>query len=199
MKDDVAVRIATNAALHQITGILEDDHAILHGCEISLSRRVVTYHEGRRLRQTDYRTRIQAAIQEEGYASQIVALHHNPLPPVIVPDRVYPSPWQDRHTAILFIPDMTGIQDANRVADAIAFARAGGDIVEVVPDSTARTIELTYDRFKLTRRNLEAAIAGVGVGTEPQNYPTGSENAVARGWRSLQEGFPFALFLCQLF
>lgn len=187
MTTPLQARVATNSVLHQVTASEKEFGNDRANCEIDLDRHRVFYHDGVRLRHADYNRRIVAAIRQIGYPIQMASVRPNPRPAFHQrePYPVWLEPWPDRHTLVLDIPDMTTIRDANIVVDAIAFARAGGDIPHVVPSLATRTITVTFDSMKVDERRLVAAIENVGIRTSPSLFPELSDHPFPTHWRPL--------------
>jgi ribosome-binding protein aMBF1 (putative translation factor) len=187
MSDARSVRIATNAALHEVVGRFD---GIKNDTEIDLSRKVLLYHEGHRLVQPDYQQRIRARIAEVGYASKILAAGLNEPPKVKAMDGngVYREVqmWPQRCTAVIYVPEMNSQTDANIVVDAIAFARLGRDDVRIEVDTEARRIVATYESMHISQKNIEHAIAYAGLDANRLSARLGQPDSVPNRWTPIK-------------
>lgn len=184
MDDDRAVRIVTNAALDEVVGHYDGR---MHDCEIDLANGLVYYHENARLMSADYCRSIVACIRQIGCGARIVKVTHNPPAPTPTVDGPCQE-WPERFTAVIEVSGMTSRTIANRVADAIAFARLGGDSPRVVTDRGNRRIDATYESLLLCQRNIEHAIACAGFAANGVPACLGMADAVPHGWRPVTGG-----------
>jgi len=182
MANERDVRIVTNAVL-DATSILAQ--AVRNDCQIDVSKRLVLYHEGPRLRLPAYRALLVARLMEVGFSDARI-LRTAPNPPPLVETVDGPcQDWPDRHTAVIHVPGMADITAANRVVDALAYARAGGDDPLVSVDPASRTLTVTYEGLRLARSNLEHAIACAGYAANAVPARLGGSDAVRDHWRPL--------------
>jgi hypothetical protein len=178
MMDDRTVRIITNSVLDQLIG---DDREPAHLCEIDLAQHRVIYHEGANLSRPDYHRHILACLAEVGLAARIVDLRHNP--PALLPTRQGPQQtWPDRFTAILDVPSMRSVADANVVAQAISFARTGEDPAHLTVDRANKVLTVTYNGRQVGRINFEQAIACAGFAVNDQTARDRDDLTARLGW-----------------
>jgi len=90
--------------------------------------------------------------------------------------------WPGRFTAAIVVPEMVSNRDANRVVDAIAYARLGRDDRRIVADSSARTISATYESLLLAEQNIELAIAAAGYAANRVPADLGTPDSIPQGW-----------------
>lgn len=183
MRDDRDVRIVTNAVLGATSELAQ---AIRNDCEIDVSKRLALYHEGPRLRLPQYRALLLARLNEVGYAkARILKVALNPPPLADTMDGPCQD-WPDRHTAVILVPGMTDVTAANRVVDAIAFARVVSDDARIRIDRVARSLTVTHEGLWAARPNLEHAIACAGYSANAVPARLGGSDSVPDGWRPLQ-------------
>lgn len=178
MNSEREIRIITNATLDEVVGRYD---GIQHDYEIDLSRKLVLYHESQNLLSPDYQARIVARLREVGFTARIIDVRLNP--PGLVPTEDGPvQMWPDRFTAVISVPDMTSQTSANRVVDAIGYARVGRDSPGISVRRDSRTVVATYESLRLSLKNIEYAIACVGF--DANNVPgnLGRQDALPHGW-----------------
>lgn len=182
MSDATSVRIVTNAALDEVVGQYD---GIQNQYEVDLTRKLVLYHESRRLLSPEYQRRVEARILEVGFSARVLKVQLNP-PPVVLTDDGPIQMWPDRFTAMISVPDMTSNTDANIVVDAIAFARIGGDDPRVAANEKARRLVVRYESLHLSLKSLEHAVACAGF--EANNTPArlGRDDSIPDGWTHVQ-------------
>ena len=178
MNDSLSVRIVTNAALNEVVGQCDGTK---HEYEVDLSKRIILYHESQRLTSTGYQRQIEDRIREIGLDAAVARVVPNPTP-VSMTEKGPVQMWPGRFTAAIVVPDMMSNRDANRVVDAIAYARLGRDNPRVVADSSARTITATYESLLLAEQNIELAIAGVGYAANLVPANLGAPDSIPQGW-----------------
>ncbi len=187
MTDAKSVRIATNAALHEVVGRFD---GIKNDAEVDLSRKLVQYHEGPRLVNREYQRRILERIAEVGYASKVVSAGLNEPPKVKAKDADgnyhWVQMWPHRCTAIIYVPEMKSVTDANRVVDAIAYARLGRDDDRIDVNAESRTISITYESLNLSQRSIEHSIAYVGFDANQVRAKLGREDSVPNRWTPIK-------------
>lgn len=173
--------LVTNAAQHELMGELPDPK---HWCEIDLARSLVIYREGPRLRDPAYISRVMNALTEAGYPAEFQLVQHDPSPPIKASN--WPDPiveWPDRQVLVLHVPAMTQKVDANRVADALAFARLGGRLSNLVVDPVAKTVTIKgYNRRAAAEQNFEHHLANAGFAVAGWISGPGPAQPPARGW-----------------
>ena len=184
MDDDRAVRIVTNAALDEVVGHYEGPR---HACEIDLAKGLVFCHESARLLSADYQRAIAAALRQIGCEGRILKVAHNPPAPVPTVDGPCQE-WPDRFTAVIAVSGMTTRTIANRVVDAISFARLGRDSPRVTADRTRRRLDTTYESLRLCVENIEHAIACAGFAANGVPACLGAADAVPHGWEPVTAG-----------
>lgn len=178
MTDDRTVRIITNSVLDQLIG---DDREPTHLCEIELPQHRVIYHEGTNLGRADYHRRILECLAQVGHSARIVDVRHNP--PALLPTRQGPQQtWPDRFTAILEVPSMQSVADANVVAQAISFARTGEDPQHLTVDRANRRLTVTYNGRQVGRINFEQAIACAGFAVNSEAARDRDDRTARLGW-----------------
>jgi len=177
MADARGIRIATNAALDQVVGQFD---GVKHDCEVDMQKRIVLYHESRALLLGSYQRRIESRIRDVGFAARVVAAGPNPSPVIETKDGPFRE-WPDRFTVAIRAPGMKTHTDANVIVDAIAWARTGDD-ARIVVDSRARTIAVTYNSVLVSRKNIECAIAAVGLNANEIPARLGEPDALPHGW-----------------
>jgi hypothetical protein len=178
MSDAAAVRIVTNAALDEIYG---RNDGVRSDYEVDLSRKILLYHESQSLLAPSYQRRIEARIAEVGYPCKVTKVRLNP--PALVPTLEGPvQTWPDRYTAVISVPGMTSNKDANIVVDAIAYARLGADDSRLSVSGTDRRVVAIYDSMRLSRKNIEYAIACSGYDANDVPARLGAADAMPHGW-----------------
>jgi hypothetical protein len=182
MSDAKSIRIVTNAALDEIVGKYD---GIKNQYEVDLTKKQILYHESQRLFSPEYQRRIKARIAEVGYSSSFASVRHNPPPPVPTTKGLVQM-WPDRITSVISVPNMTSITDANRVIDAIAYARLGADDSRISVDTHSRRLVVAYESLLLSRKNIEYAIAGVGFDANDVPARLGQSDALPDGWSLVQ-------------
>lgn len=178
MSTEQDARIVTNAALNEVVGCLE---SLKHDYEFDLEKGMVTYHGSRKLMSEIYRSNLTTSLGAIGLKANIVRVGFNPLRALRMPDGSVINDWPDRYTALLAVPEMDTVTEANRVADAIAFVRNGGNDPRVAPDPERGTLDIHFNNVALSERNITEAIACAGYsanGTPPQEVP--------QGWNALE-------------
>jgi hypothetical protein len=178
MTGDRAIRIVTNATLDEIVGRYDGTQ---HGYEIDLSKKLILYHEGQRLCSREYQRRIEARLGEVGFEAHVVGVHFNPTPPVPTEQGLVQM-WPNRYTAVLSIPALASNTDANRVVDAIAYARIGGDDPRISVRRDSREVVATYESLNLSLQNIEYAIACAGFTANDIPANLGANDALPHGW-----------------
>jgi hypothetical protein len=187
MTDAKSVRIATNAALHEVVGRFD---GIENDTEIDLSRNLILYHESQRLMSSAYRQRIRAKVAEVGYNAHVLGARLNPprLVDVLNDNEEYiqVQMWPNRFTAVISVPNMKSQTDANIVIDAIAFARLGRDDPRIEVDAKSRKIVATYESLNLSQRNIEHAIAYAGFDANRIPARLGQVDSVPNRWTPIK-------------
>lgn len=178
MTDARAIRIVTNAALDEVVGRYDGTK---NDCEIDLANSSVLYHEGPRLQSPEYQRQLENRIREVGYEARVIRVALNPPSPVPTKDGPVQI-WPDRFTALIAIRGMSRNTDANRIVDAIAYARLGADSPRVTPRPADRQLVATYEGISLSPRNIEYAIAGAGYTANTVEANFGKGDAPAMGW-----------------
>ena len=169
------VRIVTNAALNEVVGV----YTPRNRCKVDLVKKRIIYSESPRLRTPDYLNRITFCIAEVGFPGKILRVQEDP--PIVKDDKIIAG-WVGRHTAVISVPDMKTIQDANIVVDAIAYARIGGDHPSVSVDASARTLTATYPCIVTAEKNIEHAIACTGYRANLIPARLAQKDSVPQGW-----------------
>jgi hypothetical protein len=176
------VRIVTNAVLDATSELAQ---AIRNDCEIDRSKRRVLYHEGPRLRLPAYRALLVARLREVGFnQARILRTGLNPPPLVDTVDGPCQD-WPQRHTAVMSVPGMNDVTAANRVVDALAYARAGRDDPRVCLDPASRTLTVVHEGLRAARSNLEHAIACAGYAANAVPARLGGPDSAPDHWRPL--------------
>jgi hypothetical protein len=178
MADARSIRIVTNAALDEVVGRYDGTK---NDCEVDLANSAVLYHEGQRLLSSDYQRQIEDRIREIGYEARVIRAGLNPPAPVPTGDGPIQI-WPDRFTALIAIRGMKDNTDANRIVDAITYARLGTDSPRVALRAGTRKLIATYEGISLSPRNIEYAIAGVGFSANGVEAKLGAADAPAMGW-----------------
>ena len=182
MADDTDVRIVTNAALNEVVGRYDGTK---HEYEVDLSKGIVLYHESQKLASSAYQNQIEERIRQIGFDAQVLRVGLNPSPEIMT-DKGPVRMWPDRVTAIIEVPEMRTNTDANRVVDAIAYARLGGDDPRVQARRSTRSITVTYEGLLLADQNVEYAIACVGYNANAVPANLGTTDSVPQGWSPLR-------------
>lgn len=173
MENERDSRIVTNAALNEVVGCITP---IKHDYEFDLQNHVVLYHETQRLASVEYRVQLIESLKAVGLQANVVNAGFNPVKPKRLPDGDILNSWPDRFTAVISIPQLNSIQDANIVADALAFVRNGGDDPRVTPDPANHKLNIVYNNVALSKQNITEAIACTGYsanGVPPKNISNG--------------------------
>ena len=179
MVDETGVRIITNAALDEILGRYDD---VKRQIEIDMTRKLVLYHESDRLLHEAYRRHIEARLREVGLDAHILAARHNPPPPVATTNGPVQL-WAGRVTAVISVPEMNSVTDANRAVDAISYARLGGDHPGISVGRNERKLTVSYNGRQLASRNIEHAI--VSAGFDANDIEAGPDS-LPDGWRPIR-------------
>jgi len=176
------VRIVTNAVLDATS---ELSQAVRNDCEVDVSKRLVFYHEGPRLELPLYQALLLARLNEVGFAeARILKVALNPPPLADTVDGPYQD-WADRHSAVIHVPGMSDVTAANRVVDALAYARLGRDDPRIQVDRMSRTLTVLYEGLRAARSNLEHAIACAGYAANDVPARLGGTDAAPDHWRPL--------------
>jgi len=182
MAEATAVRIVTNAALHEVVGQYD---GLRHDFEVDLAGKFVLYHESERLLSPAYRRQIEARIAEVGYHARVTDVRLNPPPPVVASNGTVQL-WPDRYTAVIVVSDLAHNTDANIIVDAIAYARLGHDDPRVTVDARSRRLVARYESLRLSTKNIEQAIACAGFAANDTPAKLGLADAVPRGWTAVR-------------
>jgi hypothetical protein len=182
MADSTMVRIVTNAALDEVVAQYD---GVKRRCEIDLAKRTVLYHEGNKLLLPEYRREIRARLRQVGFESRVLRVALNPPLPLPTPDGPV-QVWPDRYTLMLHVPGMTGVTAANRVVDAIAYARLGGDHPGVTVDREQGRLTARYESLRMAAVNIEHAIACAGFSANDVPANLGGADAVCQGWSPVE-------------
>lgn len=173
--------LVTNAAQHELMGEYPDP---AHVCEMDLGRSLLIYHAGSELREARHVRQLLSALALAGYPGTVQSITFNPTPPLRVADR--PDPivvWPDRHTLVVQIPELKRNLDGNRVADALAYGRAGGRLERLRVDPVARTVQIAQQNRRVAARgNYAFAVATAGYGVEGWGDGQPPADPPARGW-----------------
>ncbi len=166
MTSDRDTALVTNAAQRELMGELPP---IRHECRIDPSGGRVVYYEGPRLSDTAYQRRILAALAEIGYPATIRSVRHDPPRRLrIAGIELMLEEWPDRFSMELELGGMDTSGDANRVADAIAYARLGCRPVNLEVDPGSGTVTIRNQSRRLaTPLNYAFAIATAGFTAGP--------------------------------
>lgn len=173
------VILVTNAAQRELMGEWGD---LRHQCRIDLASQTVLYSEGGRLSDPRYRESILNALRHAGYPATVVDLKADPSRPAdLLGNRIDLVQWPDRHTVRLQVPGMMTTRDANRIADALAWARYGGrpPSLSVNPADGSVTIQGQNQRLA-TRMNYIHAITSAGFACS--GHPACPAQSPPRGW-----------------
>lgn len=176
MANSTAIRIVTNAALDEVVGRCDGTQ---HDHEIDVARKVVLYHESRKLMSPEYQRQIEARIRQVGFDARVVTARPNPPAPVPTADGPIQL-WPNRFTAVISVPGMTSVTDANVVVDAIAYARLGKDDPRVAVQPGSRQLVARYESLQMAPRNIEYAIACAGF--DANDVPAGARKSLPHGW-----------------
>jgi len=173
--------LVTNAAQRELMGELPE---IKHECLVDLAQSTMSYFEGPRLMDTSYQRRVLAALENAGYSATIKNVSHAPTAPLRVVNLPVPIVvWPDRCKMVVNIPAMRNTLDANRVADALSYARLGDRPLNLSVDPDTGIVRIHHQNRRATvRGNYAHAIttAGYNVDGWPE-IKTGDEFP-ARGW-----------------
>ena len=181
------VRIVTNAVVNEIWSRLAGPRS---DYEVDLGKGIVLCHESSRLMSKPFQRHIEARIREVGFEAHVMGVGHNPPPPIDVgPDRPPLYPWPDRFTAVIRVPGMTTTRAANRVVDAIAFARVGRESEHVTIDRIARSVIVTrYESTLLALKDIEHAVACAGYTANDVPPDVGKAHPPPHGWNAVVVG-----------
>jgi copper chaperone CopZ len=177
LKTEQDIRIVTNAALNELVGRYTGKFQY----EMDIGRGLVLYHESHGLQTAAYQRRIVECLRAAGYDARFLAVAHNPPAPIPLKQRLVQD-WPDRFTAVLHVPELKCNRDADRVEDAIAWARSGDHPSSIAIDRTGRSIQLAFNPRLTALRNIQQAIAAAGYtanDTPPEAGDLGSFNL---GW-----------------
>jgi hypothetical protein len=173
--------LVTNAAQRELMGEMPE---INHLCAIDIPSSMLYYYEGPRVRDVQYQMRILSALDEIGYRGKIVGVKHLPSPPMMVMNYAQPVVlWPDRHVIIIQIPAMKNNMDANRVTDAMAYARLGGRPINLLVDDRNQSVMIAHHNKRLSSfGNYAHSIASAGYGITGWSERYEESEAPARGW-----------------
>jgi hypothetical protein len=173
--------LITNAAQRELMGELPE---IKHECHVDLPQSTISYFEGPRIMDSSYQRRILSALENAGYSATIKQVSHNPTAPMRVVNHHLPIVvWPDRCKMVVVIPSMTTVLDANRVADALSFARLGERPLNLSVDPITGIVRIHHQERRFTARgNYAHAITTAGYRVNGWPEITSGDAVPARGW-----------------
>jgi len=175
------VVLVTNAAQRELMGEFPE---IKHACTIDLSRSLLMYDEGVRLKDAGYRNRLIYALHEAGYSATTISVTHTPSEPLYVANLPHPIVvWPDRHRLTVHIPDMKNSRDANRVTDALAYGRLGSRPANLEVNVNNHTVTVRNQNRRLAALgNYAHSIVTAGYGVNGWAKHDATTDPPARGW-----------------